>query len=128
MDDVKHEEDYDSEDMDIAPKTERTQHYKKLGTIWVWAFVSGTFFYSFFIEYLYNHYPYVEFFRKPLPPPWDHPDPFTTPDSNFAKLKTLNAYKYAVDSDLVADPDVKLVDGKKVYGRFVGVNQPMSDF
>ena len=52
MDDVKHEEDYDSEDMDVAPKTERTQHYKKLGTIWVWAFVSGTFFYSFFIEYL----------------------------------------------------------------------------
>ena len=35
----------------------------------------------FVYEYLYLHCPDELWFRKPLPPPLDYPNPFTNPDT-----------------------------------------------
>ena len=125
MNDVAHEEDYESEDMDVQPKSVKLQHYKKLGTIWIWAVVGFTFFLSVFVEYLYNHYPDVEFFRKPLPPPMDYPDPFTTPDTMQLTQSSQLNWKYKRDAGVYKDIQFEVIDGKKRYKRFAGVNQPM---
>ena len=101
------------------------QHYKKMGPSWIWACVSMTFFFSFWVDFLYNHSPDTEWFRKPRPPPLDYPNALATPDSTQLKEKETLKFKYAIDSGLYKNPRYKVVDGKKVFDRFAGVNQPM---
>ena len=125
MNDVKHEEDYESEDMDVYPMTEKVQHYKKLGTSWIWFAVALSFPFMLWVEYMYNHYPDVELWRKPLPPPLDKPDPFSTPDSAVDRAQNQNGWKMRRDAGVYTEPKMHIVNGKKVYDRFAGVNQPM---
>ena len=123
--DIAHEEDYESEDLDSQPRTEKMQHYKKVGPAFIWIFVGGLLFIMFGIETLYNHYTDVEHFRKPLPPPKDHPSPLSTPDTKFMKAKETKMFKMKVDAGLQNQPQFEIIDGKKRFGRFAGVNQPM---
>ena len=123
--DVAHEDDFESEDMDFYPETEKMQHYKKLGWIWIWAVVGMTFFITMWWEMIFNHFPDAEYFKKPLPPPLDHPDPFSTPDTAVFKSKQENGWKMRRDAGLHADPMMDIIDGKKVYSRFAPVNKPM---
>ena len=123
--DVAHEADYESEDADFYPKSEKMQHYKKLGPIWIWAAVSMTFFFFFWVDFVYNHFPDELWHRKPRPPPLDFPDPISTPDTYQLQTAQTNEFKYAVDAGIFEKPPFKIVDGKKVYDRFAGVNQPM---
>lgn len=123
--DVAHEEDYESEDMDVQPDNPGLQHFKKQGPLAVWLVVGNLFIIYMWWEYIYQHYPDDENFRKPLPPPLDHPNPSTTPDTrqwNFSKTET---YRYLVDSGHVKPISFRIENGKKIYNRFAGVNKPM---
>jgi len=123
--DVAHEEDYESEDMDVQPDSPSSQHFKKQGPIIIWLGVGVLFYIYMFVEYLYQHYPDDEAFRKPLPPPLDFPNPSTTPDTKMWKFSQTDTYRYLVDSDHVRPISWKIVDGDKIYDRFAGVNKPM---
>ena len=122
---MAHEEDYESEDMDVQPNSPKLQHFKKQGPLFIWIALANAFWLYFGLEFLYQHYTDDEYFRKPRPPPLDHPNDTTTPDSKLIAFKKTPEYRYALDSGQIKPIQVSLVDGKKVIDKWAGVNQPM---
>jgi len=103
------------------------QHFRKKGPISQWVFAGLLPLIYFYIEYLYTHYPDEDNWKIPHPPPLNYPDTEDTDDTD-----TYNDYhskegKYLRDSGIVGDLWFDIVDGKKVYRRFAGVNQPLAD-
>jgi len=126
-DDVAHEYDYESEDLDFQPETFKMQHFRKKGPLTGWIICAMLPLIYFHIEFLYNHYPDEDHWRIPRPPPLEYPDPEDTDD-----VLTVNDYntkigKYLRDTGIIDDIWYDIVDGKKVYKRFAGVNQPMEN-
>ena len=77
----------------------------------------------FIAELVYADFPDPEHFRKPLPPPLDYPDKVFTPDSKWYKAYKENLnYKLAMDNGDVGKPVFEIIDGKKVYNKFAGIN------
>lgn len=77
------------------------------------------------MEFILQHYPDEDHWRTPTTPPLDFPDADDTDDT-----ETFNDYlgpegRYYVDTGIISDVWYDIVDGKKVYKRFAGVNQPL---
>jgi len=67
--DYPHEADYGSEDLDFQPECFKTQHFKKKGFIWPWIVVGFMPFIYLWVEYLLQHQPDEDHWKRPLPPP-----------------------------------------------------------
>ena len=62
-----------------------------------------------------------------MPPPLDTPDNFVSPDTKMYKMfKEDLEYKLKIDNGDAVKPPFEIVNGKKVYDRFAGVNQPIN--
>ena len=78
----------------------------------------------FVYEYLFLHCPDELWFRKPLPPKLDYPNPFTVPDTIRVEYAKTDEFKVWQDAGVAVEPGLKIVDGEKVYDKFTGVNKP----
>lgn len=119
-----HEWEHCSEDYDFQCEDPDSQHYKKQGWVWVWILAAGIVFIYPFIDFLYAHYPDDDYFRKPMAPPL-YSKEVRDVDKFWSTREEDLDYKIMRDAGLVPEPPFKIVDGKKVMGRFVGVNNPM---
>jgi hypothetical protein len=63
--------------------------------------------------------------RLQRPPPFEYPDPEDTPDGRDLKLFQSSEYKYLQEAGLLGDPFFTVQNGKKIYTKESGVNQPM---
>lgn len=59
------------------------------------------------------------------PPPLDFPDEDDTPDTEYYESFHSNQGKRVFDTGRYVPLPYDIIDGKKVYKKFVGVNQPM---
>lgn len=118
-----HEADYESEDADFVTHSWKAQHYRRQGTFWLWAAVGASWPFLLWLDYLFNHFPDVDHWRRAVPPPLDFRE--ATPDSDYLEFSTTNRYKQLLDAGEIDAIPFELVDGKKVYKRFAQVNQPM---
>ena len=62
------------------------------------------------------------------PPPLDFPDEDDTPDTEIYETYNSADGRRLVDSGRHAPIWYDIVDGKKVYKKYAGVNQPMVEF
>ena len=111
--------------MDAQPDSPLLQHFKRQGPISVWFILVQMSWIYYAINFLYQHYTDAEYFKKPRPPPLDHPNDTTTPDTSSVKAKKTKEYRYLLDSGHLSPIRVDIVDGKKVFDKWAGVNQPM---
>lgn len=111
--------------MDVQPESANLQHFKKQGALTVWAGVGVLFIAYMWWEFIYQHFTDDETFRKPLPPPLDFPNPSTTPDTKYWQFSKTPEYRFLYDAGVIPRVPLKIENGKKVYDRFAGVNQPM---
>jgi len=124
--DVAHEIDYGSEDLDFQPDCFKTQHFKKKGFIWPFALVGLLPFIYFMNEYFNQGLPDRDHWKRPLPPPTNHPDEEDTPDTKLYEVMNTYTGRTLMDSGMFVELNYDMVDGKKVFKRFSGVNDYMS--
>ena len=60
-----------------------------------------------------------------VPPPLDFPDTDDTDDTETYQDYFGPEGRYLVDTGIIGELWYDIVDGKKVYRRFAGVNQPL---
>jgi len=65
--------------------------------------------------------------KKPLLPPLDAPKPATTPETKLWNFSETSIYRYLVDAGHITPIKFEISDGKKIYSRWAGVNNPMKD-
>ena len=120
---LQHEADFESEDADYVVHSWRAQHYRRKGTVWLWAGVAALWPFLLWLDYLFNHFPDVEHWRRAVPPPLDFRE--ATPDKDYLDFSKTLRYKYLLDAGEIHPIPFEVIDGKKVYKRFEQVNQPM---
>ncbi len=121
---MAHEMEYESEDLDFQPAEPKMQHYKRRGGELIWYVAFAFPFIYTWLECFWSKFPSDTFFKKPLPPPLDFPDTNLSPDTeSYEESKTLR-YKLMYENGSVDKFPFEIVDGKKVYNRFIGVNKP----
>ncbi len=76
------------------------------------------------LELFWSKFPSDTFFKKPLPPPLDFPDDTMSPDTRSYEFTKTLEYKLFYESGAIKKFPFEIVDGKKVYHRFVGLNPP----
>jgi len=124
--DVAHEIDYGSEDLDFQPDDFKTQHFKKKGFIWPFLLVALAPWLYFWNEYVAQGFPDREHWKRPLPPPTDFPDDETSDTSLYNAFHSYTG-RTMYDSGLYINLQFDMVDGKKIYKRCAPVNNPMPD-
>lgn len=128
INDVNHEYHYESEDYDFTTNNFRlVQHFRKKATILPWLFCGILPTFYFCSEFLYQHYPDEEHWRLQRPPPLDYPDAQDTNNTVNYKNYHSKEGRRMLDMGLIVPLHFDIVDGKKVYRRFAGVNQPMDN-
>ena len=123
---VAHEMDYMSEDYLTIPENYAGNHFRRRGDgliIFIWAFVM-TFLYIW-SEMFYTKFPDEEFYKKPLPPPLDYPNEDATPDTDRLEFQKTLEWKYLYENGSLDPLPFKIIDGKKVFSKYSGLNQPM---
>lgn len=80
-DDIAHEWDYESEDLDFQPETFKSQHFRKKGGVWVWAVVALLPYWGVIQEVIYNQMVDGDQNKYQRPPPLNYPDEEDTPDT-----------------------------------------------
>jgi hypothetical protein len=100
------------------------QHYKRRGGHLIWYFVFCIPFIYTWLELFWSKFPSDTFFKKPLPPPLDFPDTTLSPDTEKYNLSKTIDYKLLYENGSLNEFPFEIIDGKKVYKRFVGLNQP----
>eukprot|EP01017_Pseudomicrothorax_dubius_P024192 TRINITY_DN2574_c0_g1_i1.p1 TRINITY_DN2574_c0_g1~~TRINITY_DN2574_c0_g1_i1.p1 ORF type:complete len:258 (+),score=64.90 TRINITY_DN2574_c0_g1_i1:122-895(+) len=125
--DMAHEYDYESEDLDFQAESFHMQHFRKKGPLWGWMIIANFFVIYFWLEFIYQHYPDEVHYRVARPPPLDYPDTEDTDDTETYQDYLSKEGREFVQTGLVGDLWYDIVNGKKVYRRFAGANQPMED-
>lgn len=123
--DVAHEIDYGSEDLDFQPDDFKTQHFKKKGFMWPFLLVAALPWLYFWNEYLAQGFPDRDHWKMPLPPPTDYPDEETA-DTSMYNAYNSHTGRTVYDAGRIVPLGFDMVDGKKIYKRFTCANQPMS--
>lgn len=118
-----HEEDYESEDYDFQPEEFKMQHFKRQGWLFPWVIVGGLFFIYFWLEYLYQHFPDDDFWRKAHPPTPEDATP--TIYTNYHIFYDMPEFIKDYDSELEKIYHVYNDGNRLIYGRFAGVNRPL---
>lgn len=125
-DNAAHEMDYMSEDYFYTPEHIAANHFRRRGSgflFFLWAGI-GTCVYVW-MEMFNSKFPDENFFKKPLPPPLDFPNEELTPDTKMLERENTLEFKMAWENGSVDKMPYKIINGKKVYSRFAGLNQPM---
>lgn len=81
MDDIAHEWDYESEDLDFQPETFKSQHFRKKGGLWIWGVVALLPYWGVIQEVIYNQMVDGDQNKYQRPPPLNYPDEEDTPDT-----------------------------------------------
>ena len=125
--DVEHEMDYGSEDTDHQPAEFETQHFLR-GTPFRWSIVLFIIpFWFFFLEIMYSRQPDHVHYRKPHPYFFGHPEENHFDEFEMEMLEKPHIMQYYIDTGMHTEPKYKIVDGKLVFDRFAGVNQPLPE-
>lgn len=122
--DCAHEYDYESEDLDFQPESFGYQHFRKQGPIWMNILIGLMPLLYFGNELFYQFWPDVDNWRYQRPPPLNYPNDAETNDSELYKLFQTEVFKDGVDAGIVQPQWFHIVDGKKVYTKWAGVNEP----
>lgn len=80
-DDIAHEWDYESEDLDFQPESFSSQHFRKKGHIWIWFAVALIPYWGVIQEVIYNQMVDGDQNKYQRPPPLNYPDEEDTPDT-----------------------------------------------
>ena len=124
MNDIAHEYDYESEDLDYQAESFETQHFRKKGPLWMWLIVGTCPLWFFANELFLQYWGEEDNFKYQRPPPLNYPNDSDTPDDKllamFKSVPHMNLY----DAGVVNAPFFEVIDGKKVYTKWSGVNQP----
>jgi hypothetical protein len=80
-DDLQHEFDYRSEDLDFQPETFKSQHFRKRGMLWMWVIVALTPYWYVLTEMVYSGMVDLDQFKYQRPPPLNYPDIEDSPDT-----------------------------------------------
>lgn len=80
-DDIAHEWDYESEDLDFQPETFHSQHFRKKGMIWIWAGVALIPYWLVIQEVIYHQMVDGDQNKYQRPPPLNGFDEEDTPDT-----------------------------------------------
>lgn len=91
----------------------------------MWVLAAGTPFWFTFMELFYQEWPDADNWRYQRPPPLNYPDDLETPDTEVSELFKTEQYKDLYDAGTVNPPFFEIKDGKKVYSRWAGVNDPL---
>lgn len=105
----------------------KTQHFRKKGPIWAYFILAMWPAIYFFSDFIMQNKQDEDEWRISRPPPLNYPDTDDTDDTDTYDDYHVKEGVYARDSGLVGDLWFDVVEGKKVYKRFAGVNQPMDD-
>lgn len=76
-------------------------------------------------ELFFQLWPDIDNWRFQRPPPLNFPDDDETPDNVYLKMFKSTAHQDLYDAGVVSEPFFTVVDGKKVYTKWSGVNQPI---
>lgn len=121
---MEHEIDYESEDHDYQPAEPKMQHYKRRGGHLIWYLAAAFPIIFTWLELFWSKFPSDTFFRKPLPPPLNFPDTNLSPDTEYYDESKTLVFKLMYENGSINEFPFEIVDGKKVYKRFVGLNPP----
>jgi len=78
------------------------------------------------VEFFFQRFPDEDYFKKPLPPPMGLPGERGTDDEDLFEAFNSATGRMSVDSGLVHELHYDIVDGKRVFKKFAGVNQSMT--
>ncbi|CAM6006534.1 unnamed protein product [Sphagnum balticum] len=104
MDDLAHEFDYESEDLDFQPETFKSQHFRKKGLTWMWGLNALWPFIYVIAEVVYQQMVNGDGIKYQRPPPLNFPDEEDTPDTETHELWQTPAFVYLWDAGLMKDP------------------------
>ena len=125
MGDVEHEIDYASEDHDYQPPEFETQHFLRGQALrWNLLIVMIPMLF-FFFEIFASRLPENVHYKKPHPYFFGHPEENYFDELEMEMLEKPQLMQYYVDTGSHTPPRYKIVDGKLIFGRFAGVNQPL---
>jgi len=125
---VAHEADYESEDLDFQAEDFKMQHFKKKGYIWPYFIAGNLFFLGFWLEFIVQHYPDEDHWKIARLPPLDFPDPDDTDDTQTFEDYHSKDGRYFVETGAIGDLWFDIKDGQKIIRPFAGGNQPMPDW
>jgi hypothetical protein len=72
----------------------------------------------------FQYWPDADNWRYQRPPPLNFPDDAETPDTEYHRMFKSEPHKDFYDAGIVNAPFFDIIDGKKVYTKWAGVNQP----
>ena len=124
MADAAHEYDYESEDCDFQAETFESQHFRKKGPFWIWLIAGTTPLWFFASELFLQYWPEDDNWRYQRPPPLNYPDDLETPDTDYHMMFSSVPHRNLYDAGVVNAPFFDIKDGKKVYTKWAGVNDP----
>jgi hypothetical protein len=78
----------------------------------------------FAAELFFQYWPDADNWRYQRPPPLNFPDDSETPDSDYLKMFKSKPHMDLYDAGVTNPPFFSVVDGKKVYTKWAGVNDP----
>ena len=115
-DDIAHEWDYESEDLDFQPETFHSQHFRKKGGIWIWALVALIPYWYVIQEVIYHQMVDGDQNKYQRPPPLNYPDEDDTPDTETHDIWQTGEFTYFWDAGLMRDPYTSFdLDSSKLW-------------
>lgn len=103
-DDIAHEWDYESEDLDFQPETFKSQHFRKKGRLWMWVIIALTPYWYVTCESVYQQMVDGDQWKYQRPPPLNYPDEEDTPDTEAYENWKTPEFTYLWDAGLLKDP------------------------
>ena len=94
----------------------------------MWVLAGSIPFWFTYYELFYQEWPDDDNWRYQRPPPLNYPDDGETPDTELYNLFSSESYRDLYDSGTVHAPFFEIKDGKKVYTKWAGVNDPIEPF
>ena len=125
MEEVAHEGVYDSEDLDYQAESFSSQHFRKASGSWFWILMLSAPLWFTYMEIFHQFMPDDDNYKFQRPPPLNYPDDTETPDTEVLELFESKAHKLLYDAGVTNPPFFEVKDGKKVYSKWSGVNQPL---
>jgi hypothetical protein len=103
-DDIAHEWDYESEDLDFQPETFHSQHFRKKGLLWYWVLAAMVPYIMVYFEVVYHQMVDGDGLKYQRPPPLNYPDDEDTPDTETFENWKSPEFIYLWDAGLLKDP------------------------
>lgn len=103
-DDIAHEWDYESEDLDFQPETFHSQHFRKKGHLWMWVAIAMIPYAIVISEVVYQQMVDGDGLKYQRPPPLNYPDEEDTPDTETYENWKTPEFTYLHDSGILKDP------------------------